>query len=237
MPEAAGGEHSELIMIGDLNDQDTTGKRVEAGRESERRGDPIEPAVAPHAVPGESLDLLPPDHDRPAGSHAFESQSVGGVLTRGAEPGRRLDRGPDVDRRPGLRSTRVMMGSPSPEAGRVRSRRQVRGSIEQFLRSSARRLQPCIGVLSGRGDEQIRRSIAKRICAGGLEHEDEPGEAGRIHPASPVEHGATDSKPIRGLHGGPGNRSDLAVQTDLIESIDLSSACFPGEIPDPKRQR
>ena len=90
-------------------------------------------------------------------------------------------------------------------------------------------------VLSGRGDEQVRRSIPERIRAGPLQHDDQPGEPGRIHPPSPVEHGATDSKPIRGLHRGPGNRSDLAVQADVVEPIDLSNACSSGAFLDSER--
>ena len=223
-------------MIPHLHHEGATGERVKTGRKSEGRGDAVEPTVASHPDAGEPIDLPPPDHDRPAGSNPFEPQPVGGLLTGLAEPSRRLDRGANVDRRPGLRSAWVMMWSPPRQPRRIRCRRQGRRRLEQFLRSPGRFLQPRIGVISGRGDEQIRRSIPKRIRAGRLQHEDEPGEPGRIHPPSPVEHGATDTKPIRRLHRGPANRSDLAVQAGVVEPIDLSNACFSREFLDSERQ-
>ena len=236
MPEPTGGQHSKSIMIRHLHHQNATGERIETGRKSEGRGDAVDPTVASHAVAGEPIHLPPPDHDRPSGSNAFEPEPVGGLLTGLAEPSRGLDRGAYVDRRPGLRSAGVMMWSPPRKPSRIRCRRQGRRGFEQFLRSPARFLQPRIGLISGRGDEQIRRSIAKCIRAGRLQHEDEPGEPGRIHPPSPVEDRPPDSKAICGLHRGPANRSDLTVQAGVVEAIDRSNACFSCAFLDSERQ-
>mgnify|MGYP002048433351 CR=1 FL=1 len=53
-----GAQQSKLVMIPHLHHQDATGERVETGRESEGRGDAVEPTVASHPVAGEPMDLI-----------------------------------------------------------------------------------------------------------------------------------------------------------------------------------
>ena len=236
MAEVTGREHPKQIVIRRLDEQHPAWKRVATGTQSEGRGDPIEPAIAPHPVAGELIDVLRPDHDRPTGSHALEAEPLGRVLPGGSQPPGRIDRGSDVDRGPRRGAAGMMVWASSNESGRRGRRFQRRRLFEQFLRSPARRFQPGLGSISGGGRQQARRAVTERVAAGRLKHEDEPGEPRRVLATSPAEERPADAKTIRGIDLRPANGPDSPGESSFVETIDASDVCFSMTIHDPERQ-